>query len=319
MKLVVAVIRPDRLSYVLEELFRANVAGLTISRVQGHGGETERVETYRGTTVKMELSDKVRLEIGVSDHFVDTTINAIVTGARTGDVGDGKIFVVPVDKVVRIRTGEEDRAAVTPVGGWGPRIVGGGWLSIAGRKVDLLYRGVEPVRAVISECRAGRVVMDYQPGHPHGFCSAIWMGEIALCLPLHDPKGEIAQLKALTSPYPDELRNALTTMFLWEVSFSIENAQIAVARGEQTHIAGCAYRALCCIGQVLFALNRRYLINEKGALAEAAGFPRTISDLPERAARIWAAIGRTDFASALSDLLALDEELRALVAETVVA
>ncbi|HEX9161045.1 MAG TPA: P-II family nitrogen regulator [Thermoanaerobaculia bacterium] len=116
MKLVVAVIRPDRLSYVLEELFRARVAGLTISRVQGHGGETERVETYRGTTVKMELSDKVRIEIGVSDHFVEPTVNAIVSGARTGDVGDGKIFVLPVDRVVRIRTGEEDRAAVTPVG-----------------------------------------------------------------------------------------------------------------------------------------------------------------------------------------------------------
>ena len=116
MKLVVAVIRPDRLSQVLEELFRANVAGLTISRVQGHGGETERVETYRGTTVKMELSDKVRLEIGVSDHFVEPTVAAIVNGARTGDVGDGKIFVMPVDRVVRIRTGEEDREAVTPVG-----------------------------------------------------------------------------------------------------------------------------------------------------------------------------------------------------------
>ncbi|MGZ5475276.1 MAG: P-II family nitrogen regulator [Thermoanaerobaculia bacterium] len=116
MKLVVAIIRPDRLSYVLEELFRAKVAGLTISRVQGHGGETERVETYRGTTVKMELSDKVRIEIGVSDHFVEPTVKAIVNGARTGDVGDGKIFVMPVERVVRIRTGEEDRAAVTPVG-----------------------------------------------------------------------------------------------------------------------------------------------------------------------------------------------------------
>ena len=116
MKLVVAVIRPERLHSVLESLFNANVAGLTISRVQGHGGETERVETYRGTTVKMELSDKVRLEIGVSDHFVQPTVDAICAGARTGDVGDGKIFVLPVDRVVRIRTGEEDRAAVTPVG-----------------------------------------------------------------------------------------------------------------------------------------------------------------------------------------------------------
>src|SRR5437773_12057095 len=115
MKLVVAIIRPDRLSNVLEELFRAKIAGLTISRVQGHGGETERVETYRGTTVKMELSEKVRFEIGVSDHFVEPTVSAIIEGARTGEVGDGKIFVIPVDQVVRIRTGEVDTAAVTPV------------------------------------------------------------------------------------------------------------------------------------------------------------------------------------------------------------
>src|SRR6267378_8355587 len=101
MKLVVAIIRPDRLSYVLEELFRAKIAGLTISRVQGHGGETERVETYRGTTVKMELSEKVRLEIGVSDHFVQPTIDAILSAAQTGAVGDGKIFVLPVEKVYR--------------------------------------------------------------------------------------------------------------------------------------------------------------------------------------------------------------------------
>jgi len=116
MKLVVAIIRPEKLNDVLEELFNAKVAGLTISRVQGHGGETERVETYRGTTVKMELTEKVRLEIGVSDHFVEPTVQAILAGARTGDVGDGKIFVMPVDRVVRIRTAEEDRAAVTPVG-----------------------------------------------------------------------------------------------------------------------------------------------------------------------------------------------------------
>src|SRR6266576_4025976 len=99
MKLIVAVIRPERLGDVLDALFRAKVAGLTISRVQGHGGEIERVETYRGTTVKMELTDKVRIEIGVSDHFVEPTIDAIVSGARTGDVGDGKIFVMPVDNI----------------------------------------------------------------------------------------------------------------------------------------------------------------------------------------------------------------------------
>ena len=115
MKLVVAVVRPEKLAEVLEALFHAEVRGLTISRVQGHGGETERVETYRGTTVKMELSEKVRLEIGVSDHFVEPTVRAILASAQTGVVGDGKVFVLPVEKVYRIRTGEEDQAAVTPV------------------------------------------------------------------------------------------------------------------------------------------------------------------------------------------------------------
>ena len=89
--------------------------GLTVSRVQGHGGEMETVETYRGTTVKMELTEKVMLDIGVSEPFVEPTIQAIMEASRTGDVGDGKIFVFPVEKIYRIRTGEEDKAAVTPV------------------------------------------------------------------------------------------------------------------------------------------------------------------------------------------------------------
>ena len=92
------------MSAILEELYKAEVQGLTLSRVQGHGGERDHVETYRGTTVKMELSEKVRFEIGVSDHFVEPTVKAILAGARTGEVGDGKIFVLPVEKVVRIRT-----------------------------------------------------------------------------------------------------------------------------------------------------------------------------------------------------------------------
>ncbi|HEY8833745.1 MAG TPA: P-II family nitrogen regulator [Gemmatimonadaceae bacterium] len=117
MKLVVAIIRPEKLNEVLEALYRAEVRGLTISRVRGHGGETEAVETYRGMTVKVELHDKVRLEIGVSDSFVQPTVKAILAAAATGEVGDGKVFVLPVEKVYRIRTGEEDRSAVTPVVG----------------------------------------------------------------------------------------------------------------------------------------------------------------------------------------------------------
>jgi nitrogen regulatory protein P-II 1 len=115
MKMIVAIIRPDRLPDGLEALFHAGMTGLSLTRVQGHGGERERVEIYRGTTVKMALSEKVRIEIGISDAFVDTAVQAILRGARTSEVGDGKIFVLPVEKVYRIRTGEVDEAAVTPV------------------------------------------------------------------------------------------------------------------------------------------------------------------------------------------------------------
>lgn len=115
MKLVIGIVRPEKANDVLEALYRAEVRGVSISSVQGHGGELERVETYRGTTVKVGLEDKTRFEIAVSDEFVQPAIDALCDGGRTGQVGDGKIFVVPLERAVRIRTGESDQAAVTPV------------------------------------------------------------------------------------------------------------------------------------------------------------------------------------------------------------
>jgi len=115
-KLVIAIVRPEKANDVLEALYRAEVRGVSISRVQGHGGELDRVETYRGTTVKMGLADKARFEIAVSEAFVEPTIEALCDGARTGEVGDGKVFVLPLERAVRIRTGETDRGAVTPLG-----------------------------------------------------------------------------------------------------------------------------------------------------------------------------------------------------------
>ncbi len=114
MKLVIGIVRPEKTNDVLEALYRAEVRGLSMSRVQGHGGELDRVETYRGTTVRMGLSDKVRFEIAVSDEFVDPTVEALCEGARTGEVGDGKIFVIDLEQAVRIRTGDT-QDAVTPV------------------------------------------------------------------------------------------------------------------------------------------------------------------------------------------------------------
>ena len=205
-------------------------------------------------------------------------------------------------------------AVVTEVGDWGSWIVGGAWLTVDRGKVDLLYRCADAVGDVIRACQAGCISMNYQPGHPHGFSSAIWMGEVAVCRPIHDPEGLLARLKSMTDPYPPPLRDALVRRFQWEVLFSIENAETAVGRGALTHIAGCAYRALSCVAQVLFALNRRYFVNEKGALEEAAGFPVTLPGLAERASFVWGAIGRGAFGNALDALRAIEQELRAQTA-----
>lgn len=115
MKLITTIIRPERLPEVKAALFRAGVTGMTLSRVSGHGGEREMIQQYRADTVVLEFHDKVRIEMAVSEPFVEPTIEAILSAARTGEVGDGKIFVQPLEQVVRIRTGERDNAALTPV------------------------------------------------------------------------------------------------------------------------------------------------------------------------------------------------------------
>ena len=114
MKLVIGIVRPEKVNDVLEALYRAEVRGMSLSRVQGHGGELDHVENYRGTRVQMGLSEKIRFEIAVTEEFVDPTIDAIVEGGRTGELGDGKVFVVPLERVIRIRTGETDPGALTP-------------------------------------------------------------------------------------------------------------------------------------------------------------------------------------------------------------
>lgn len=115
MKLITAIVRPDRVPEVKAALFRAGVTGVTLSAVSGHGGEQEVVQRYRTQTVVLDFHEKVRIDIAVSTPYVEPTIDAIVGAARTGEVGDGKIFVQDLERVVRIRTGAADKEALTPV------------------------------------------------------------------------------------------------------------------------------------------------------------------------------------------------------------
>ncbi|NTV29114.1 MAG: P-II family nitrogen regulator [Candidatus Omnitrophica bacterium] len=112
MKLVIAIIQPSRLEDVKEELYRADVNLITVSEVLGHGRQKGVTEIYRGAREHGNLLRKVRLEIAVNDNFVEPTIKAIIKGAKTGETGDGKIFVLSMTECVRIRTEERGGIAI---------------------------------------------------------------------------------------------------------------------------------------------------------------------------------------------------------------
>ena len=147
---------------------------------------------------------------------------------------------------------------ITSIGEWGKWINGGGWLQVEGVAVDFLYRDLSEVNRVIQDCHAGQITIDYQPGHPHGFVSSTYMGEVAIALPLHDPDGVLDALKAQTTPYPEPLKQATIDKFAWEISFSLYVAEKAVVRGDVAYAAGCCFRSIACMNQVLFALNENY-------------------------------------------------------------
>jgi nitrogen regulatory protein P-II 1 len=111
-KLIIAYIQPERLNAVKQALFAREIYKMSVTNALGCGQQGGYVHMYRGATEEVTLHKKMRLAIGVNDDFIEKTIEAIVEGARTGDIGDGKIFVLPMDECVRIRTGERGPAAI---------------------------------------------------------------------------------------------------------------------------------------------------------------------------------------------------------------
>ncbi|MBW7452480.1 nucleotidyltransferase domain-containing protein [Paenibacillus sepulcri] len=161
---------------------------------------------------------------------------------------------------------------VTEIGGWGPWINGGGWLVVNHYPVDFLYRDLNKVSDVIEQCRSGEITIDYQPGHPHGFINSIYFSEIALCQVLWDPSGTIGEMKTRTVPYPPELKKSMIHKFFWEAAFALDNGRKGMYKTDLAYIAGCCFRSISCLNQVLFAVNECYLMNEKGAVAIADSF-----------------------------------------------
>ena len=112
MKMIVAIIQPERLDRVKEALFNAEVFKMTVSRVKGCGKQRGYEESYRGQVQRVNLLDKIRIEIAVNEEFVEPTIKAIVKGAKSGKIGDGKIFVTELVECIRIRTDERGSEAI---------------------------------------------------------------------------------------------------------------------------------------------------------------------------------------------------------------
>jgi hypothetical protein len=239
-------------------------------------------------------------------------------GARSDyDIGlyyePGEPFnVAALQKVVAGLDDGGPTATVTPIGAWGQWIDGGGWLTVEGVRVDLLYRDLQRVRAVIAGCREGRIERHYQPGHPHAFVSSIYMGEVAYCRILWDPAGSLTALKELTNPYPQRLAAAVIDAFLWEAEFALENARHGRGLADTTYVVGCGFRCIACLCQVLFAINGVYLLNEKGAVAGTDSLARRPDAFATRVAASLAAILTGRAADGLQELDQLVRETRAL-------
>ncbi|MEU1493289.1 nucleotidyltransferase domain-containing protein [Streptomyces sp. NPDC005775] len=166
-------------------------------------------------------------------------------------------------------------------GGWGPWVNGGAWLRVDGVQVDWILRDLDQVEAVWSDCRRCRFEVWVQPGHPLGFWSPAYPGEVALGRVLADPHGELTALQQATSAYPEPLRKALTDA-VWEAEFSVGAARKSAPAGDRLHVSLCLSRAFGILVQSLHAHHRTWCLNEKGALAAAAALPRTPADFAAR-------------------------------------
>ncbi|SCF16154.1 hypothetical protein [Micromonospora mirobrigensis] len=175
---------------------------------------------------------------------------------------------------------------------------------LAARICDL-----DRVRRTWADCRAGRYEVGVQPGHPLGFYSHAYAGEVALCRVLADPTGELAALRAETAAYPPALGEALRGGG-WEAGFLVDNAAKAASAGDSGYVAGCLFRAVGVLVQALHGRAGRWLVNEKGMIASAGRLPGAPPDFTSRAQALLGSVGRTP-----EELAATVDAARRLVAD----
>lgn len=239
------------------------------------------------------------------------------TATATSDIDIGIYYAktrpVDVEALQQVATELDDQhrdRLMTEMGEWGPWMNGGGWLTVQGIAVDLLYRDLEQVSACIEACCAGEITIAYQPGHPHGFGNSNYMAEVALGRSLWDPQGTWQALQDKTRVYPPLLKQAIIQKFLWEAEFCLRIGRKSISRRDVTYAAGCCFRGVICLMQTLFALNEQYWMNEKGAVALASTFSLCPAQLQKRVDEMFASLAaeETAIAGAINQLQGLVQE-----------
>ncbi|WP_331745401.1 nucleotidyltransferase domain-containing protein [Kitasatospora sp. NBC_01300] len=198
-------------------------------------------------------------------------------------------------------------------GGWGPWVNGGAWLHVDGVAVDWILRDVDRVEQVWADCREGRYEVGVQAGHPLGFWSPCYAGEVALGQVLADPARELTTIRQEAATYPEPLREALTAG-AWEAEFLVGAAAKGAARADTLYVALCLSRAVGVLVQAMFADDRRWCLNEKGALAVAETLPSAPTGFGPRVRHLLGAPGES-----AEPLTATVAEARLLVEETLAA
>jgi len=196
---------------------------------------------------------------------------------------------------------------------WGPWVNGGAWLNIGGQRVDFIYRSLEHLERVIAEAEAGRYQLHYFQQPPFGFFSGTYLGEIVVCVPLLDPEGRLESLKRRVANYPAALRQAVVRdyLFMAELTLTAFAPKVA-ARSDTYGTAACLTRAVNELVLALFALNRKYPINDKTALAEVAEFERAPREFGPRVQKTLGSLGASP-----PHLVAAVESVSQLLRETV--
>lgn len=204
---------------------------------------------------------------------------------------EGSPFSIVDIRQIAERMAQGAPATVTNFYQWGAWVNGGAWIQTAQGKVDFLYRNLNQVQRTIDQAQQGIWHHDYGQQPTHGFYSVIYLAETQICLPLYDPSGQIAALKAQIAVYPPRLKQQILADTLWAAEFTLRFAHDYAAQGDIYNTVGCMTRIVANLTQALFALNETYFLRDKRVMQTVACFPKVPPGYVEQIASLLASPG----------------------------